>query len=465
MSDESADLPAPGAAAAEQYARWAAGLDAAAIPAAVRTTLSRSVLDVGGLMVAARHTDYVAATLAASEGTGNATAIGHARAFTAADAAVISGTAAHGEDFDDTFEGTPVHVGAAVIPAVLAAAETHGASGRDVLRGLTAGGELACRLGIVAPTAIHRAGFHPTAVCGAMGAAAGVATALRLDANQIANTLGIAGSLASGIIEYLAEGTSTKRLHPGWAAAAGIKAARLAKAGFSGPRTVFEGTHGFFHTFAVANIERDYGLITRDLGRDWNVGRLAYKPYACGTMVQPFIDCAIKLKRDGLKPDQIRDIEADVGEGTVHRLWEPAGEKARPTTSYSAKFSGAYGIAVGFVDGAAGLGQYTEARIRDAQVLAVAGKVRYWINPKNEYPRNYTGALKVTLTDGRVVEASQPHLRGGVHQPLSDDEIREKFRANTAFGGWSPAQAAALESYVSKLFDLPDLKGMADFRT
>jgi 2-methylcitrate dehydratase PrpD len=464
MSSENEELPAPGTAAAEVFAAWAAGLDPHVIPAEVRRTLERSVLDIGGLMVAARATDYVQATVAAAEGAGPATAIGHAGGHTAADAAVIGGTAAHGEDFDDTFEGTPVHVGAAVVPAVLAAAEAHGASGREVLKGLAVGGELACRLGVVAPTAIHRAGFHPTAVCGAMGAAACVACVVRLNADQTTNALGIAGSLASGIIEYLAEGTSTKRLHPGWAAQAGIKAARLAKAGFSGPRTVFEGVHGFFFAFAVPDITRDYGCITRDLGHDWNIGRLAYKPYACGTMVQPFIDCAIKLRRKGVRAGDITAIEADVGEGTVHRLWEPVGEKTRPTTPYSAKFSGAYGIAIGFVDGAGGLGQYTEERIRDAEILGVAAKVRYRIDPENEYPKNYTGALKVTLTDGRVVRSSQPHLRGGVHEPLGNEEMLAKFRANAAFGGWDAATSGAFERWVSGLFTSADLKGLAAFR-
>src|SRR5690606_20573059 len=172
-------------------------------------------------------------------------------------------------------------------------------------------------------TAIHRAGFHPTAVIGAMGAAAGVAAALGLSARDIGSALGIAGSLASGIIEYLAEGTWTKRLHPGWAAQAGIKAATLARAGFLGPRTVFDGTHSFFFAFADQSIERNLSRITSGLGERWHLGNLAFKPYACGTMIQPYIDCAIRLREQGAEPEAIERIIAYVGEGTVHRLWEP----------------------------------------------------------------------------------------------------------------------------------------------
>src|SRR5204863_5868040 len=140
-------------------------------------------------------------------------ALGHERALDAAGAAFVNGTAAHGEDFDDTFEGGPVHAGAVIVPAVLAVAERNRVHGADLLAGVAVGAELMCRASLVAPKRIHKAGFHPTAVLGALGATAGVASALRLSEPQFVNALGIVGSLASGIIEYLAEGAWTKRLH------------------------------------------------------------------------------------------------------------------------------------------------------------------------------------------------------------------------------------------------------------
>ena len=157
----------------------------------------------------------------------------------AAGAAFINGTAAHGEDYDDTFEGTPVHTGAVAVPAVLAACEVNHRSSDDLIKGIAVAAELMCRMALVQPTGQHKAGFHPTAVIGAMGAAAGVGAALGLDENKIKDGLGVAGSFASGIIEYLAEGAWTKRLHPGWAAQSGIRAALLGREGFLGPRTVF----------------------------------------------------------------------------------------------------------------------------------------------------------------------------------------------------------------------------------
>ena len=454
----------PGAALAEIYAAWAAGLTTAGIPAVVRERAVEALTDHLGLVVSARQEDYVRAVLSGWDGRGNCTAFGHAGGFDMAGAALINGTAAHGEDYDDTFEGSPVHTSAAVIPAVLAAAEHHGADGQAVLRGIVAGAELMCRMAIVAPTAQHRAGFHPTAVAGAMGAAAGVAVTLGMTAREITDALGIAGSFASGIIEYLAEGTWTKRIHPGWAAQSGIRAALLARGGFRGPRTVFEGEHGFFFAFGVSSITPDFTRLTEGLGTHWHFANIAFKPYACGTMVQPFIDCAIRLSRDGVAVEDIASILCRVGEGTVHRLWEPLSEKRRPSTPYSAKFSVPFGVAVGLVDRAAGLNQFTEERIADPMILSLAARIGYEIDPDDEYPRNYSGTVIATLKDGRVIEARQPHLRGGVHERLTMDEIAAKFAANCRYGGWSETQGETLRKVAADLFEADDLAALAQFR-
>ena len=188
---------------------------------------------------------YVAATLGAVDARRLCTgARPSPAAFDAFGAALVNGTAAHGEDYDDTFEGGPVHSGAVIVPAVLAACEREGLGGDRLLVGIAAGVELLCRLSLVAPMATHKAGFHPTAVFGALAAAGAVRRRCGCRPAAIASALGIAGSMASGIIEYLAEGTWTKRMHAGWAAQSGMRAALMARGGFVGPRTVFEGAHG-----------------------------------------------------------------------------------------------------------------------------------------------------------------------------------------------------------------------------
>ena len=318
------DAKLPDTSVAEHLANKIAAIDAAKLPAGVRRTCEDLLVDVAGLCVTVRGADYIKACLAGFDDDGPCTAIGHARTMTAAGAAFVNGTAAHGEDFDDTFEGGPVHAGAVIVPAVLAACERHNPDGRAALLGIAVGVETMCRLSTVAPTKTHKAGFHPTAIFGAMGAAAGVGAALGLNAKQIVDALGIAGSMASGIIEYLAEGAWTKRMHAGWAAQSGMRAALLARAGFYGPRTVFEGVHGLFHGFANT-LDGNYDEVTGDFGTCWVTETLAFKPYPCGTMAHPYIDCARRLAAK-VTADDIKDMVCDVGEG--HRA-SPVGAARR----------------------------------------------------------------------------------------------------------------------------------------
>jgi 2-methylcitrate dehydratase PrpD len=452
----------PETSVAETLAEKIVALRPGALPAATARKCEDLLIDVVGLCVTARNEDYIRSALGGCDDDGPCTAIGHRRTLNAAGAAFVNGTAAHGEDFDDTFEGGPVHAGAVIVPAVLAACERHNSDGRMALIGIAVGTEVMCRLSLVVPKAVHRAGFHPTAVFGAMGAAAGVSAALGLNARQIVDALGVAGSMAGGIIEYLAEGAWTKRLHAGWAAQSGIRAALLARAGFVGPRTVFEGVHGLFHGFAHTT-EGDYDALTGEFGTRWVTNTLAFKPYPCGTMAQPYIDCARRLAARGIKPEDVAEILCEVADGTVHRLWEPLLDKQRPRNGYAAKFAVPYLLATGFVHGGVGLGAFTESAIRDECVLALAARVTFAIDPDNPYPNNYTGHIRASLRDGSVVEERQPYLRGGAQEPLTRQDVTDKFRLNAEHGGWSAAQSDAALKVMAGLYsgriDLSSLRG------
>lgn len=434
---------------AARLAEFAAG---AKPPEPVKAVGRRLLVDIVGLAVAARNTHYVRSALASAVDEGKCSVYGHSRRVGVYDAALINGTAAHGEDFDDTFEGGPIHAGAVIVPAVLAIAEQRGLDGHAVMRGIAVGAELMCRMSLVAPQATHKAGFHPTAIFGAPAAAAAVGVALGLGAEAITRALGISGSLASGIIEYLADGSSTKRLHAGAAAQSGLRAALLAEAGFTGPVTVFEGSHGIYKAFAPSKTP-DFLPLIEGLGRNWIVETLAFKPYACGTMTQPFIDCARQLAAAGVRAEEIVSITCKVGDGTVHRLWEPLQEKHRPPNGYAGKFSTPYCMAVGFLDGQAGLGQFTDERVADPGVRALAAKISYEVNPDDPYPRNFTGHLKAFLKDGSVHEFHQPHMRGGAHEPLPDAEMSAKFEANLRFAGYSNSAIAVLRSRLDQVAD------------
>jgi 2-methylcitrate dehydratase PrpD len=179
-------------------------------------------------------------------------------------------------------------------------------------------------------------------------------------------------------------------------------------------------------------------------------------------MAQPYIDCARRLGAR-VKPEDISEITCEVAEGTVHRLWEPLADKQRPPNGYAAKFAVPYLLATGFVHGGVGLGAFTDSAIRDPRVLALAAKVKFVIDPDNPYPNNYTGHIRATLKDGRVVEDRQPYLRGGAQEPLTRQDVIEKFLLNAEHGGWTKPQSDAALKLMVGLYqgaiDLSSLRG------
>jgi 2-methylcitrate dehydratase PrpD len=456
------NAPPSAQSVAEILAERAGALRAEAVPVPVRKRAEQLLIDVVGLCVAARGTGYMRALVASVDPGGACTAIGHSATFGAAGAALINGAAVHGEDFDDTFEGGPVHSSSVIVPAVLAACERFGRDGRAALLGIVSGVEALCRLSMVVPKAVHKSGFHPTSVLGTPAAALAASVALGLDRRQTVDALGHAGSMAGGIIEYLADGAWTKRIHPGWAAQAGLQAARIAAQGFLGPRTVFEGIHGLFNGYA-RSAAGNYAALTEGFGEKWVIENITFKPYATGTMNQPYIDCALRLAKKGIRAEDVIDILCETAEGYVHRLWEPLASKHRPPNEYVAKFSAPFNIAVAFVTGGAGLSAFTGETVRDERILALASKVRYVVNPDDPYPRAYTGHVRMTLKDGRVVEERQPHIRGGAREPLTRAEIEGKFLGNCVHGGWPKERAQRFLDTVPKFFssplDLSQLRG------
>src|SRR5262245_10756423 len=224
-------------------------------------------------------------------GTPEATVIGLGHRLPAAQAALANGMLCHGLDFDDTHGDAVCHVTVVVGPAALAVAEGRRAGGRDVLTALVAGAEVVARLGMAAAGAFHRRGFHPTSVCGVFGATAAAARLDGLDAGTATRALGIAGSLAGGLLAFLEDGAPTKPIHPGWAAHGAVMAARLVAHGAAGPAAVLEGRYGLYDAF----VEQDGLALERelaDLGIRWETRRLAYKPYPACHLVHGVLGAA-----------------------------------------------------------------------------------------------------------------------------------------------------------------------------
>ena len=444
----------------EEFASWLSSFEVSDVSPRMREVALLDLVDAAGLCVAAAPEIYAKQLISSWDNDGTCTAIGHARGLDAAGAALLNGVGTHGEDFDDTLEGAPIRVGAMTIPAALAVGERFNLPGERVFLGICAGLEAVCRINTVAPGHIHKAGFHPVGVIGALGAAAASSVTLGLDKAQTTAAFGIAGSFASGILEYLTEGSWTKRLHPGWAAQSGVKAAIIARSGFFAPKTVLDGPHSFFNAFAPTS-EPDFSEMLDGVGSKWLAEDIVFKPYACGTMIHPYIDCMIELRRRGIKADQIIRISCKTGEGLVHRLWEPLAAKHSPPSGYAAKFSMPFCMAVSFFDGDAGLNQFSDQRVNDPKVLRLAELISYKIDPENEYPRNYTGHIRVELRSGEFVEINQPHMRGGKHEPLTEKQITAKFVNNCIHGGWKQGEHEALLEFLMNMNSHRDMLGFA----
>jgi 2-methylcitrate dehydratase PrpD len=181
-------------------------------------------------------------------------------------------------------------------------------------------------------------------------------------------------------------------------------------------------------------------------------------------MIHPYIDCMIELAASGVRADDIVDIVCEAAEGPVDRLWEPLADKHAPPSGYAAKFSMPFGMAVCFFDGDAGLAQFTDAKARDARILALAGRIRYVIDPGNPYPNDYTGHIRATLRDGTVREIRRAHMRGGRHAPLTRDELIAKFHGNVAHGGLSGSFGDELLGTCLGIAALPDLSRLSALR-
>jgi 2-methylcitrate dehydratase PrpD len=402
------------------------------VPAEVVDKAKLVFLDTVGVALASSTMDFGAMVLNVAKrlgGGAHSRLIGTPIKVACANAVMANATLAHGLDYDDTLEEAIVHTGCCAAITALAAGEEAGASGRAVLEAAIAGTEVMCKIGLVAPGKFHARGFHPTALCSTFGAATAAGKIYGLEAEQWVDAFGLCGSQSSGIIEYLADGTWTKRLHPGWSAHGGVIATLLAREGFRGPGKVFEGTHGFYHAFAGPG-EYRFEKLT-ELGKSWETLRLAFKSYPCGSISHPYMDCALRLREKyHPTPTKIAEVVCRTAEGPVHRLWEPLADKQRPVSSYGAKFSLPFSIAVMLVRGRAGLAEFSDETIHDCDVLDLAAKVRYVLDPTIDYPRHFSGHVRILLDDGTVLEESQPHPRGGYEDPLPPAEIEEKFRAN-----------------------------------
>ena len=421
--------------AAERLAEFATTLTLDDVPEDVARHAKLHLLDTLGCGLAAHATGVATEgrqAMAELGGESQATVIGLDARLPGPNAAFANAMLCHGLDFDDTHSDSVSHISTVVCPASLAVGQAQELGGAEVLAAIVAANEVITRIGTAASGKFHARGFHPTAICGIFGATCAAARLTGLDTATTASALGIAGSMASGLFAYLEDGTATKPIHPAWATHGGILAARLASLGAEGPASVIEGKFGLYHAFLGAERgEIDVESQLADLGSRWETPRIAYKPFpVCHFMHGSLGATADVLAGRLLSPDEIADVLVTVPAAGVSLVLEPAEAKKAPRSDYEGKFSLQYSVASMLVRGHVSVSDFSDEAIADPAVLAVAGKVRYETPEYPTYPQAFPGGVHVTLADGSTLERDFPHQKGGPENPMSDDEVREKFRLN-----------------------------------
>lgn len=379
------------------------------------------------------------------------------------EAALANGTLAHALELDDDHRTGVLHPGAAVVPAAFAVAEASGASGREFLLGLIAGYEVACRLGEVFRGSLFRHGFHPTALCGALGAAAAGAVVLRLDAASATHALGIAGTQAAGLVEWRADGSWIKRLHPGRAAQSGVIAALLAADGFTGPATILEGAGGFFAAFGHDQ-DLDREAVTRDLGVDLRGMGTAIKPYPCCRFAHGAIDLALEAQGAVASVQDIAEIEVRLYRTDV-LTYHPV-----PINAVDAQFNVPYHVACCLLQGSLGLKDFTETAIQRPEILALAAKVRVIEDDSLSalYPEAYHTILHIKSSDNQVRQffstcpSGDPEAdRYTQDSGLFHREALTKTKALLSECGYGDRTERLIE-LTGSLDTLPDLLALSD---
>jgi 2-methylcitrate dehydratase PrpD len=370
-------------------------------------------------------------TVPATPATSCATVIGTAIRTLPVYAAFANGTASHGIEHDDTHSGGSIHLGTTMYSVALALAETMPETTPEMfLTAVVAGFEATARLAMALQPKEHYAlGFHPTPTCGVFGAAITASKLLGLTPEQTLAAVGIAGSMAAGSMEYLAEGAWTKRIHPGLAARNGMEAALLASEGFTGPRHIFEGRDGFLHGYSRSPLPE---RLTSGLGDSYEILHTAVKPHACCRYMQGPIDAVLALVREhAIQPEQIRKIELAVLEAGWEIIVEPRRQKYNPESVVDAQFSMPFGAAVAVICGAAGLDQFTREQVHSPRVREMMGKVVLVKDQRLEenFPREWPARVTIQLQDGQEYEKFIRYPKGDPENPLSWDEMAAKFRS------------------------------------
>jgi 2-methylcitrate dehydratase PrpD len=448
--------------------RWVSAIEFNDLPHDIVEATKWRVLDIVGLSLAGAETPFGRSTREAAVAmspAGPCRIVGTGDTVGVTAAAFANGAFSQALEFDDTHNESIVHMSGPGVAAALALSEYLLApvTGRDLITAIAVGNEISCRVGSVSPGQFHRLGFHPSGLFAPFGVSYLAGRLLGLDGNAMARAAGICGSFAAGLLECWVDGTQTKFLHPGWAAQSGIVAAFLARAGTTGPAQVFEGRFGLFASHLQdRSAPRDFARIVDGLGTRWDSRNSSFKPFPAAHVLHPYIDALLRLRRAyGISPSDVERIDCPVAAFIVPIVCEPAGEKLAPATDSHGRVSFQYTMAEALYFGELGRHAYRADSLANPEILALARRVRYEVDPEFPGPGRFKGAVRVTLRDGRSLVEVEEYNRGSAQNPMTDEELRAKFDDN-ASGFLSKPERDRLADHIGRLEQVPDARVLVD---
>ena len=450
---------------AELLAEFVTNLDYESIPAVIRAQATLHLLDSVGIAFASADFDFAQKACAglAALGSGDYMVIGMTAKLALRDSVMMNGMLVHGLEFDDTAIRGRIHPSAFAMPCALGAGTFAKARGKDVLTAYIAGVECAIRIGMAARGGFSPAGFNAVGIVGAFGSALTAGKVLGLTASQLTMAQGIAYSTAAGNREFTAADSWTKRLEAGWPGVGGITAAMLAKHGFVGPRTAYEGKFGVFNTYLNTPAPAaDIAAITSGIGEDWEFARILIKMRPACFFNHPIINTTIDLvTQHDLGAQDIASIRVHVPQAGIDTVCEPRAEKVAPRDIAAAQFSVYFSAACAAVRRRFTLQEMDAATLADPVIRALANKVEYAVDAQSNFPAHYCGGVEISTVDGRVFTSREDVNVGSAEKPLAAAAIEEKFLAN-AGRVMSTQRAAAIRDLVLGLESCDDVGAVTE---
>jgi 2-methylcitrate dehydratase PrpD len=441
-------------------AQWAETVRFEDLPADIVESTKLRILDVIGLALAGAETQFgrsVREAALALSSPGSCRILGFGDRVGVTTAAFANGAFSQALEFDDTHNESIVHMSSPAVAAALALSEFTRVTGRDLITAIAIGNEISCRVGSVSSGELHKRGFHPTGLFATFGVSYLAGKILGLDREAQARAAGIAGSFASGLLECWVDGTQTKFLHPGWSAQSGISAALLARSGVTGPAQVFEGRWGLFASHVQdSNAHRDFARINDRLGEHWESRNSSFKPFPAAHVIHPYISAILRLReKHNINPADVERINCPVTAFIVGIVCEPTEEKFAPASDSHGRVSLQYSLAEALYHGSLGKTAYSAESRSNPEILALARRVTYYVDPKYPGPGRFKGAVAITLKNGQSFEEIEEYNRGSAENPMSYAEIRSKFDENSS-GFLGPEQRDRLAGEIQRLDQLSD---------